>query len=180
MLPRLQERYRSEIAPKIMEKFGYENLMEAPRLVKIIVNVGFGEAAQDKKKLEGVMQGLALITGQRPVATTAKKAIAGFKLRKGSPVGCRVTLRRAHMYEFLDRLVNVALPRIRDFRGIPDSSFDGHGNYSFGLTEQAIFPEVDMDKAEVVHGMDIAIVTTAKSRDEGLELLKQFGMPFRQ
>ena len=180
MLPRLQERYRGEIVPKMMEKFGYVNLLEAPRLVKIIINVGFGEAAQDKKKLDGVMQGLAQITGQKPVATTAKKAIAGFKLRKGSLVGCRVTLRRAHMYEFLDRLVNVALPRIRDFRGLPDTSFDGHGNYSFGLSEQAIFPEIDMDKAEVVHGMDITIVSTATNRDEGLELLKMFGMPFRR
>jgi len=178
MVPRLQDRYKKEIVPKIMESFGLKNKFEVPRLVKIVVNVGLGEATQDKKILDGVIDEMALITGQRPVATKAKKAIAGFKIRKGSPVGCKVTLRKARMYEFLDRLINVALPRIRDFRGVPNNSFDEVGNYSFGIAEQAIFPEIDADKVTLVHGMDITIVTTSKEKDKSFELLRHFGMPF--
>lgn len=180
MPPRLQEKYKKEIAPKMMERFGFKNTLSVPRLSKIVINVGFGEAAQDKKLIEGVADGIARIAGQRPALTTAKKAVAGFKIRKGSVVGCRVTLRRARMYEFLDRLINVALPRIRDFRGVPNSSFDGHGNYSFGITEQSVFPEIDMDKVQTVHGMDITIALTAAKKDEATELLKLFGMPFRK
>lgn len=163
-----------------MERFGFKNALEVPRVTKVVINVGFGEAAQDKKLLDSVVSDIAKIAGQRPSVTSAKKAIAGFKLKKNSLVGCRVTLRRSRMYEFLDRLINVAMPRIRDFRGLSDSSFDGHGNYSFGIAEQGVFPEVDMDKIQRVHGMDISIVTTAKNKEECLELLRFFGMPFRK
>ena len=180
MVPRLQERYKKEITPKIMERFALKNALRAPRLSKIVINVGLGEAVQDKKILDGVMAGLAQIAGQKPVATKAKKAVAGFKIREGALVGCKVTLRRSRMYEFFDRLINVTLPRIRDFRGIPNNSFDSHGNYSFGITEQSVFPEIDVDKIQAVHGMDITIVTTAKNKDEAFELLKLFGMPFRR
>lgn len=178
MPPRLLERYKKEIAPKMMEKFGFKNVYEAPRLKKIVVNVGLGEAAQDKKLLDGVVEEMALITGQRPTVTTAKKAIAGFKIRKGSLVGCKITLRRSRMYEFLDRLINVALPRIRDFRGVPANSFDESGNYSLGITEQGIFPEIDIDKIGMPHGMDITIVIKGKNKKESFELLNFFGMPF--
>ena len=180
MIPRLLERYKNEIIPKMTEKFGYKNMLAVPRLEKIVLNIGLGEAAADKKFMDVAQAELAQITGQRPVVTTAKKAIAGFKIRKGSLVGCKVTLRRLKMYEFLDRLANVALPRIRDFRGIPADSFDGNGNYSFGITEQGIFPEIEIDKIQMVHGMDIAIVTTAKTKEEGFELLSLFGMPFKR
>ncbi len=178
--PRLLERYAKEIVPKMMEKFGFKNPLAVPRLEKIVVNVGLGEASQDKKIMDTVVQEMAQITGQRPVVTKAKKAIAGFKIRKGSLVGCKVTLRKKRMYEFLDRLINVALPRIRDFQGLPSDSFDERGNYSFGIEEQGIFPEIDIDKIELVHGMDIVIVTTAKNSREGLELLRLFGMPFKR
>ncbi len=176
--PRLLERYRSQIAPEMMKVFNYKNKMEAPRLSKIVINIGLGEAVQEIKFLETAVNELALITGQRPVITKAKKAIANFKIRKGSAVGCKVTLRRARMYEFLDRMIAVSIPRIRDFRGLSPNSFDKGGNYAFGLDEQLIFPEVDVDKVTKVHGMDIIICTTAKTRDEAYELLRLMGMPF--
>lgn len=176
--PRLLERYRSEIVPEMMKAFGYKNRLEVPRLDKIVINVGLGEATQDIKFLESAANEVALITGQKPVITKAKKAIANFKIRRGSAVGCKVTLRRAIMYEFLDRLIAVAIPRIRDFRGLSPDSFDGQGNYSFGLNEQVIFPEVDVDKMVKVHGMDITINTTAGTAKESFELLRLFGMPF--
>ncbi|MCM8790110.1 MAG: 50S ribosomal protein L5 [Candidatus Omnitrophica bacterium] len=178
LTPRLLERYRSEITPEMMRIFGYKNSMQVPRLKKIVINVGLGEATQDIKLLEAAQNELAMITGQKPVVTKAKKAIANFKIKRGSSVGCKVTLRRAMMYEFLDRLIAVAIPRIRDFRGLPPDSFDKGGNYSFGLNEQVIFPEVDVDKVMKTHGMDITIVTTAKSGKEAFELLRLFGMPF--
>lgn len=176
--PRLLERYRKEIAPEMVKKFGYKNLMEVPRLSKIVINIGLGEATQDMKFLEAAVNELAMITGQRPVITKSKKAIANFKIRKGSAVGCKVTLRRARMYEFLDRTISVSIPRIRDFRGLSVTSFDQGGNYAFGLDEQLIFPEVEVDKVPKVHGMDIIICTTAKTKDEAFELLRLLGMPF--
>lgn len=179
MIPRLQERYKTEIIPRLMERFGFKNVYMVPRLKKIVLNVGMGEAAQDKKILESVMKEIAEITGQKPAPTTAKKAIAGFKTRKGAFLGCMVTLRRARMYEFLDKLLNVALPRIRDFRGVSAKSFDKDGNYSFGITEQVIFPEIDADKIGKVHGMDITLVIRSGAKEESFELLKLFGMPFR-
>ena len=178
--PRLLEKYRQEIVPEIMKKFGLKNTLEVPKIKKVVINVGLGEAVQDKKILDGVMQEMAQITGQHPSVTKAKKAIAGFKIKKGMPVGCRVTLRKAHMYEFLDRLINVAIPRIRDFRGLPAGSFDNNGNYSFGLTEQAIFPEIDMDKVTITHGMDITIVTDSGSKEKSRALLSLFRMPFKK
>jgi large subunit ribosomal protein L5 len=179
-MTRLQETYRKEIVPKMMEKFGLKNAYEVPRLTKIVINVGLGEAAQDKKLLDGVMKNMADITGQKPAVTRARKAIAAFKIRKDLALGCKITLRRARMYEFLDRLINVALPRIRDFRGVPAGSFDESGNYSLGITEQGIFPEIDIDKIQLVHGMDITIVTTAKGKGRARELLNLFGMPFKR
>ena len=176
--PRLLERYRSDIAPEMMKVFSYKNKMEVPKLSKIVINIGLGEAVQDIKFLETAVSELAMITGQKPVITKSKKAIANFKIRKGSAVGCKVTLRRARMYEFLDRMIAVSIPRIRDFRGLSLSSFDKGGNYAFGLDEQLIFPEVDVDKVTKVHGMDIIICTTAKTRDEAYELLRLMGMPF--
>jgi len=176
--PRLLEKYRNEISTEMMKHFGYKNKMEVPRLKKIVINVGLGEATQDIKLLESAQNELAVITGQKPVVTKAKKAIANFKIRRGSAIGCKVTLRRSRMYEFLDRLVSVSIPRIRDFRGLSPDSFDGGGNYSFGLNEQLIFPEVDVDKVAKIHGMDITIATTAKTKDEACELLKFMGMPF--
>jgi large subunit ribosomal protein L5 len=178
--PRLLAKYRDEISPEMMKAFGYKNKLQVPKIKKIILNVGLGEATQDIKFLEAAQNELAAITGQKPLTTRAKKAIANFKIRKGSAVGCKVTLRRAMMYEFLDRLINITVPRIRDFRGLPVNSFDKGGNYSFGLTEQAIFPEIDADKILKAHGMDITIVTTAKSKDEAFSLLKLFGMPFKK
>lgn len=180
MIPRLLERYKHDIVPKMMEGFGFKNLYQVPRLAKIVINVGLGEAVQDKKLLDGVINELAQIAGQRPVAIKAKKAIAGFKIKKGSLVGCKVTLRRARMYEFLDKLINVALPRIRDFRGVSPNSFDKNGNYSLGISEQGIFPEVDMDKIPMVYGMDIVIVIKAKNKKDSFELLNLFGMPFQR
>jgi large subunit ribosomal protein L5 len=176
--PRLLERYRAEIVPELMKTFGYKNKLQAPRLEKIVINVGLGEATQDIKFLEAAQAELGSITGQKPVTTKAKKAIANFKIRRGLPIGCKVTLRRAKMYEFLDRLISVSIPRIRDFRGLKPDSFDRGGNYSFGLTEQLIFPEIDADKVLKIHGMDITIATTAKTDKEAFELLKAFGMPF--
>ena len=176
--PRLLERYRSEIVPEMMKIFGYKNKMQVPKLEKIVLNVGMGEAAQDIKFLESAQSELAMITGQKPVVTKAKKAIANFKIRRGLPIGCKVTLRRMRMYEFLDRMISVAIPRIRDFRGLKTESFDEGGNYSFGLNEQLIFPEVDVDKVTKIHGMDITIATTAKNDKEAFELLRLFGMPF--
>lgn len=176
--PRLLERYRSEIVPEMMKIFGYKNRLQVPKLEKIVLNVGMGEATQDIKFLESAQSELAMITGQKPVVTKAKKAIANFKIRRGLPIGCKVTLRRMRMYEFLDRMIAVAIPRIRDFRGLKTESFDEGGNYSFGLNEQLIFPEVDVDKVTKIHGMDITIATTAKNEKEAFELLRLFGMPF--
>ena len=178
--PRLLTEYRQVIVPAMVKKLGFKNALEVPRLKKIVLNVGLGEAVEDKKLLEGVMREMAQITGQHPSITRSKKAIAGFKIRKGLPVGCRVTLRRARMYEFLDRLINIAIPRIRDFRGLPSSSFDENGNYSFGITEQVIFPEIDMDKITIAHGMDITIVTDSGSKKSSYELLSMFRMPFKK
>ena len=176
--PRLLERYRKEIAPEMARLLKYKNMMEVPRLEKIVINIGLGEAVQDMKLLETAQSELAMITGQKPVVTKAKKAIANFKIRKGLPIGCKVTLRRAKMYEFLDRIIAVGIPRIRDFRGLSPNSFDEQGNYSFGLNEQLIFPEIDVDKVMKIHGMDITIVTTAKTKEEAFELLRLMGMPF--
>lgn len=176
--PRLLERYRGDITAEMMKIFGYKNKLQVPKIEKIVVNVGLGEASADIKILEGAVSDIAKITGQKPVITKAKKAIANFKIRRGSAIGCKVTLRRAIMYEFLDRLIAVAIPRIRDFRGLSPDSFDGQGNYSFGLNEQVIFPEVDVDKISKVHGMDITIKTTAGTAKESFELLRLFGMPF--
>ncbi|HOX54728.1 MAG: 50S ribosomal protein L5 [Candidatus Omnitrophica bacterium] len=180
MKPRLVEKYNNEIIPKMMESFKYKNKLQVPRLVKIVVNMGVGEAIQDIKIMDQAMDELATITGQRPTLRRAKKAISNFKIREGLPVGCKVTLRRNMMYEFLDRLVNVALPRIRDFGGVPPDSFDQGGNYSLGLSEQTIFPEIETDKTPRVQGMDITIVTTAKNKEESKELLRLFGLPFRK
>ncbi len=176
--PRMLERYRNEISQEMMKLLGYKNRLAVPRITKIVVNVGLGEAAADIKFLDAAQHELAMITGQKPVVTKAKKAIANFKIRKGSSIGCKVTLRKAMMYEFLDRLISVVIPRIRDFRGLSLKSFDGTGNYSFGLNEQSIFPEVDADKITKVHGMDITIVTTAKTEKETYELLRLIGIPF--
>jgi len=177
--PRLKERYKKDVVPQLMKEFSYKNPMQVPRLTKIVLNVGLGEAIQNIKLLDSVQKELAAITGQRAVATRAKKAIAGFKLRKGMPIGCMVTLRGRRMYEFLDRLISLALPRIRDFKGVSPKSFDGRGNYALGLKEQFIFPEIDYDKVEIVHGMDVIICTTAKTDAEGKALLRALGMPFR-
>jgi len=178
--PRLVDRYRKEIAPEMMKIFKYKNIMEVPRLSKIVINIGLGEAVSDIKFLEAAVSELAMITGQKPVITKSKKAIANFKIRRGSSIGFKVTLRRARMYEFLDRMIAVAIPRIRDFRGLSTNSFDRGGNYAFGLNEQLIFPEVDVDKVAKIHGMDIIICTTAKTRDGAFELLRLMGMPFER
>ncbi|MCM8795081.1 MAG: 50S ribosomal protein L5 [Candidatus Omnitrophica bacterium] len=179
MTPRLLERYRNEIVPKMMQTFNLKNRYAVPRLEKIVVNMGIGEALADIKILEKSMEELALITGQKPIMLRAKKAIANFKIKKGNPIGCKVTLRRAVMYEFMDRLINVALPRIRDFRGVPGNSFDQKGNYTLGISEQTIFPEVEYDKVTRIQGMDITfVIKNAKSTEEAKELLRLFGMPF--
>ncbi|MDD5005548.1 MAG: 50S ribosomal protein L5 [Candidatus Omnitrophica bacterium] len=179
MVPRLLERYRKQIIPEMKQIMGYKSPMQVPRLEKIVVSMGIGSAVTDIKVVEKSVDELALITGQRPVLCRAKKAISNFKIKKGQVVGCKVTLRRAHMYEFFDRLISVALPRIRDFRGFPDTSFDGEGGYSLGVTEQTIFPEIEMDKVTRVQGMNITIVTNAKTKKEAQELLKLFGFPFK-
>ncbi len=178
-IPRLKEKYQKEIIPAFMKKFNYKNIMQVPKLEKIMVHVTLGEAVQNIKLLDAAEKQIALITGQKPLITKAKRALAAFKLKKGMPIGCKVTLRRDKMYEFLDRLISLALPRIRDFRGLSPKSFDGRGNYSFGIKEQFIFPEIDYDKVEMIHGLDITICTTAKSDEEALSLLKEFGMPFK-
>lgn len=180
MVPRLQEKYNSEVVPAMMEKFGYKNIMEVPKLEKIVVNMGVGEAKDNAKVLESAVADLQLITGQKPVLTRAKKSIANFKIRQNMPIGCKVTLRKQNMYEFADKLMNIALPRVRDFRGISDKAFDGRGNYSLGVKEQLIFPEVEYDKIDKVRGMDIIFVTTAKTDEEARELLRFLGMPFAQ
>jgi len=177
-MARLQEVYRSEIVPVMQKQFGYKNIMQMPKLDKIVINMGVGEASQDKKKIEGPISDMTLISGQRPVKTKAKKSIAGFKLREEMVVGAKVTLRKDRMYEFLDRLVNTALPRVRDFRGLSSKGFDGNGNFAMGIKEQIVFPEIDYDKVDKVRGMDIIICTTAKTDAEALALLKAFQMPF--
>jgi large subunit ribosomal protein L5 len=175
---RLFLRYKEEILPALMKRFEYKNPMQAPRLEKISVNMGVGDGVKDAKLMDAAVEDMGTITGQRPVVTRAKKSVASFKLRKGMSVGCRVTLRGARMYEFFDRLVNVAIPRIRDFRGLSPDSFDGHGNYSFGIKEQIVFPEIEYDKVVKVRGMDITFTTTAKTDEEAFELLKNLGVPF--
>ena len=176
--PRLQEHYEATLRPALMQEFGYTNALQAPRLDKIVVNMGVGEAVQDAKKAEAAAAELTRITGQRPVITRAKRSIATFKLRQGMPIGCKVTLRRDRMYEFLDRLINVALPRVRDFRGISGKSFDGRGNFSLGLKEQIVFPEIDYDRVDAVRGMNVVVTTTARTDAEARALLKGFDMPF--
>ncbi len=178
MTTRLREHYETTVKPSLMSEFGYKNPMAAPRLDKIVVNIGMGEAVGDSKKINSAVADLTAITGQKPVVAKAKKSIAAFKLRDGMPIGVKVTLRRDRMYEFLDRLVTVALPRVRDFRGVPGDSFDGNGNYALGLKEQIIFPEVDYDKVDAIRGMDVVIVTTARTDAEAKALLKGFDMPF--
>jgi large subunit ribosomal protein L5 len=177
--PRLKQLYDSRIRDELMQQFGYDNVMQVPRLEKIVINMGVGEASQDRKKVESAANDMALIAGQKPVVTRAKKSIAGFKLRDGMTVGCKVTLRRDRMYEFLDRLVNIALPRVRDFRGVSVKSFDGRGNYAMGLKEQIVFPEIEYDKVDEVRGMDIVICTTARTDQEAKALLAGFNLPFQ-
>lgn len=175
----LKEMYEKEIVPGLRETFGYKNPMEVPRISKIVLNIGLGEAINNIKLLDSAAADLALIAGQKPVITKAKKSIAAFKLREGMPIGCMVTLRREKMYDFLQKLVNIALPRVRDFRGISGKAFDGRGNYSLGIREQIIFPEIDFDKTDSIKGLNVSIVTTAKTDKEGKELLRMFGMPFK-
>jgi large subunit ribosomal protein L5 len=177
-IPRMQKRYREEVRAKLRSEFNYANEMQIPKLEKIVINMGVGEATGDQKKLDAAVAELAAIAGQRPVKTVAKKAIAGFKIRKGLPIGCKVTLRKARMYEFLDRLVTIAMPRVRDFRGITGKGFDGRGNFAMGLKEQIIFPEINYDRVDDVRGMDIQFVTTAKTDAEAKALLKAFDIPF--
>jgi large subunit ribosomal protein L5 len=179
-IPRLKTKYDAEIAAAMTAKFGYKNVMEVPRIEKITLNMGVGEASQDKKKVQTAANEMELIAGQKPVITKAKKSIAQFKLREGMPIGCKVTLRRERMYEFLDRLITIAMPRIRDFRGLNPKSFDGRGNYAMGLKEQIIFPEISYDQIDKVRGLDIIVTTSAKTDDEARELLRLFGFPFPQ
>jgi large subunit ribosomal protein L5 len=178
-MARLQQHYREVVMPQLGEQFGYHNIMEIPRLVKVTLNMGLGEAVGDKKILEHAQNDMTLIVGQKPLATHARKSIAGFKIREGWPIGCKVTLRRQRMYEFLDRLINVAIPRIRDFRGLSPRSFDGRGNYSLGVREQIIFPEIDYDRIDALRGLDITITTSAHTDEEGRALLAAFNFPFR-
>ncbi len=177
---RLQEKYKATIVPALVEKFNYTSVMEAPKISKIVVNIGVGDAVQNPKVLDDAVVELTQITGQKPLVTRAKKSIASFKLREGMPIGCKVTLRGERMYEFFDKLVTIALPRVRDFRGVNPKGFDGRGNYTLGVKEQLIFPEINYDKISKIRGMDIVIVTTANTDQEAFELLKQFGMPFRR
>jgi large subunit ribosomal protein L5 len=179
-IPRLKSRYREEIVPVLREEFSFENIMQVPRVTKVVVNMGVGEAARDSKLIEGAIRDLTEITGQRPQVTKARQSIAQFKLREGMPIGAHVTLRGDRMWEFLDRLLSVALPRIRDFRGLSGKQFDGRGNYTFGLTEQSMFHEIDQDKIDRVRGMDITVVTTAKNDAEGRALLRLLGFPFKE
>ena len=178
-MARLAEKYESEIRVKLKEKFSLGNIFEVPRLDKIVVNIGVGEAVSDSKAINKAIEDLSLITGQKPVVTKAKKSIAGFKLRKGLNIGCKVTLRKKRMFEFLDRLIFIALPRVRDFKGLSKKSFDGNGNYSIGIKEQIIFPEIDYDKVDKIRGMDITITTTTSNQDYAYELLKSFNLPFK-
>ena len=177
---RLKERYENEISKSLMTKFNYSSVMEVPAMEKIVINIGVGDAVSNSKLLDEAVEELTLIAGQKPVITKAKKSIAGFKLREGMPIGCKVTLRGERMYEFLDKLVNISLPRVRDFRGVSNNSFDGRGNYTLGVKEQLIFPEINFDKVNKLRGMDIVFVTTAKTDEEGHELLAQLGMPFHK
>jgi large subunit ribosomal protein L5 len=180
MVPRLQEKYLNEVVPAMMEKFSYKNVMEVPRLEKIVINMGVGEAKDNAKILEAAVAELTLIAGQKPIITRARKSVANFKIRENMPIGCKVTLRKLHMFQFADKLMNVALPRVRDFRGVSDKSFDGRGNYSLGIKEQLIFTEIEYDKIDAIRGMDIVFVTTAKTDEEARELLRFLGMPFVQ
>ncbi|MDN5293878.1 MAG: large subunit ribosomal protein [Eubacteriales bacterium] len=179
-MPRLRDKYQNEVVKAMMEKFGYKNIMQVPKIEKIVINIGLGEAISNPKALDHAMDDLARITGQRPVVTRAKKSIAGFKVRAGMPIGVKVTLRGNRMYEFMDKLFNVALPRVRDFRGVSPHGFDGRGNFNLGIREQLIFPEIDYDKIDRLRGMNITFVTTAKTDEEGRELLRLLGMPFRE
>jgi len=179
MTTRLEKVYKEQIVPKLMERFGYKNVMQVPRLSKVTLNMGVGEAVGNKKIMENALSDMAKIAGQKPVTTLARKSIATFKIRDGWPIGCKVTLRRAQMYEFVDRLVNIALPRVRDFRGVGGRSFDGRGNYNMGIKEQIIFPEIDFDQVDAMRGMDIAITTTARTDEEAKALLEAFSFPFR-
>jgi large subunit ribosomal protein L5 len=179
MISRMHERYRKDVVPSLMKRFGYKNAMAVPKLAKIVVNIGFGEASQNVKLLDVAAVELGQITGQKPIITRAKKSIANFKIRKGMPIGCCVTLRGEHMYEFMDRFCNVVLPRVRDFKGLPANSFDGRGNYTVGLKDQLVFPEIDYTRVDKIKGMNITLTTTAKTDEEGRELLKQLGVPFR-
>jgi len=178
-MARLQDHYQEKIVPQLVEKFGYKSVMEVPRIEKITLNMGVGEAVGDKKNMEFAVSDMTAIAGQKPIVTKARKSVAGFKIREGWPIGCKVTLRRDRMYEFLDRLINIAMPRIRDFRGVSGKSFDGRGNYSMGVKEQIIFPEVEYDKVDALRGMDITITTTAKTDEEGRALLDGFSFPFK-
>ncbi|MFS8630689.1 MAG: 50S ribosomal protein L5 [Bacillales bacterium] len=177
---RMKEKYEKEIIPALMKKFNYKSVMQVPKIEKIVINMGIGDAVQNPKALDSAVEELSLISGQRPIITRAKKSIAGFRLRAGMPIGCKVTLRGDRMYHFFDKLISVALPRVRDFRGLSKKSFDGRGNYTLGVREQLIFPEIDYDKVNKVRGMDIVIVTTAKTDEEARELLTLFGMPFQK
>ncbi len=179
MTPRLKEKYKKDVIPAMMKEFSYANIMQAPKVQKVVLNVGLGEAIQNIKLLDAAQKELAMITGQKALVTKAKKSIATFKLRQGMPIGCKVTLRGDAMYEFLDRLISTALPRIRDFRGVSGKSFDGRGNYALGIKEQFIFPEIDYEKVEMVHGLDVIICTTAKTDKESKALLRYLGVPFR-
>ena len=179
-MTRVKETYQKEIIDGMVKKFGYKNVMQVPKIEKIVINMGIGEAKENSKVLDAAMNDLAIIAGQKPVTTKAKNSIANFKIREGMPIGCKVTLRGEKMYEFLDRLVNLALPRVRDFRGVNPNAFDGRGNYALGIKEQLIFPEIEYDKVDKVRGMDIIIVTTAATDEEARELLAQFGMPFKK
>jgi large subunit ribosomal protein L5 len=178
-MARLYETYKNEIVPKLMEKFQYKNVMQVPRVERVVINIGVGEAIQNPKALDGAVNDLTVISGQKPVITRAKKSIAGFKLREDMAIGCKVTLRGERMYNFLDKLINLSLPRVRDFRGVSPQSFDGRGNYSLGIKEQTIFPEIEYDKIDKIRGLGIVIVTTAETDEEARELLRHMGMPFR-
>jgi len=180
MVPRLKEKYKKEVIENLIKEFGYRNVMMVPKLDKIVLNMGIGEAIENKKLLEAAVEEMTLISGQKPVKTKAKKSIASFKLRKGMEIGCKVTLRGDRMYEFLDRFINIALPRVRDFRGVSKNSFDGRGNFSVGIKEQIIFPEIDYDKVEKIHGMNIVISTTARKDEEAKKLLKELGLTYKR
>ena len=177
---RLYTQYKEEIVPKLKEDFGYDNIMAIPKLQKIVINVGAGDAINDAKLLDTIVENVGVITGQQPIKTKAKKSVSNFKLREGTPIGCKVTLRKKVMFEFLDRLINLALPRTRDFQGVPNKSFDGRGNYTMGLKEHTIFPEINVDDTNIVHGMDVTFVTSAETDEEAFTLLKHFGMPFKK